>query len=448
MMMGVLMGTLWFPVFNIGFGVSAATLGLILMVQKMWDAIVDPFIGNLSDNTRTRWGRRRPWIVVFAITTAILIPLVWRMDPEWSEQAKVIWIAVVGTLLLTSGSLYSMPYFSFVLELTPNYDERTRIAAWRAFIAKVLGLATGWVMWMVMWSGKNLGGQETEAGQLVVGTQWVAFFLAGVVLVFGLLPGLFVKERYYEKGVSKGEKESFWKSLKETFSCGPLWLVIGMIFFNTLGGSSVVVLGQYINFYLVSEGRIADAAFIEGWKNTAMFTTGILAIPFWTWFCERFDKKTSMYVILSAAFIGHGLNYVCLNPAYPYLQLVPAVFYSAITSSIWLILPSMMADITDYDELKTGLRREGSLNAVFSWCLHTAFALAAGISGYLLTLTGCDPSLGSAQPAEVLVRMKITYVLAPFVLWGISLIFLMTYRLNRARMLEIRQTLEARRGKV
>jgi len=118
-------GTMWMPVFNLGFGISPGILGMIGVIYRIWDAVTDPVIGNMSDNTRTRWGRRRPYIFVGAVLVAITTPMLWRLSPSWSEMSMLVYITVIGLLLHTSLSIWAMPYNSLMLEMTPNYDERS-----------------------------------------------------------------------------------------------------------------------------------------------------------------------------------------------------------------------------------------------------------------------------------------------------------------------------------
>jgi len=149
--------------------------------------------------------------------------------------------------------------------------------------------------------------------------------------------------------------------------------------------------------------------------------------------------------VLVCTFLGHSLNYFCLTPDNPWLQLIPSLFYSAISSSIWLIVPAMRMDVADYDEWRTGKRREGSISSVFSWSVKMIGTLSIGLGGYTLQLTGFDSVL-KAQPPEVLKNMFWLYLLLPVVFWTLSLICLYLFKLNRAKMADIRSELDARRA--
>jgi GPH family glycoside/pentoside/hexuronide:cation symporter len=436
---------LWMPFFNIGLGIDPALLGIVLMVLRGWDAFIDPVMGNFSDNTRTRWGRRRPFMVVGAILTATIFPFIWHVPQGVSQTAQVTYLIVIGLLFFTCFSSWSMPYFGLQLELTPNYDERTRLTGWMTFCGKFTSLMGGWVLAVL--TSHWFDNPATGKPDIVHAVQTASWFIAGLILMTGLLPPIFVKERYYESEVKNQSRDPFLKSIWESMHCSPLWLLIGISFFLVLGSSFSGVLGQYMNIYFINQGKLSHAFVIAGWISTATFVTGILTIPFWIWMGERFDKKTLVTVLLIGSMAGHLLNLVCLRPDAPYLQVIPGVFSSMVISAVWLFLPSMKADVADYDELKTTRRREGALNAFYSWFIKAAITCAAGAGGIAIHLSGFSAKMTEQSP-EVLYRMKMLYLTLPILLWSATLIFICYYPLNRVRMAKIREELEIRRGKV
>ena len=436
---------LWMPYFNIGLGLDPALLGIVLMILRGWDAFIDPVMGNLSDNARTRWGRRRPFMVSGAILTAALFPALWRVPPQWGATGQAAYLVGVGVIFFTCYSSWSMPYFGLQLELTPNYDERTRLAAWMAFCGKFTGLMGGWILAIL--TSRIFADPVTGKPNIVHAVQVCSWFIAAFILVVGLLPPLFVKERYYEAETKHQSRDPFWQSIRESAHCLPLWLLIGISFFLVLGSTFSAVLGQYMNIYFVNAGKLAHASVIGGWISSAMFITGILTLPFWTWMGEKFDKKILVSVLLAGSMAGHLLNLVCLRPGYPYLQLIPALFSSFVLSAVWLFLPSMKGDVADYDELKTSRRREGALNAFYSWFIKAALTLAAGTAGIAIHFSHFSAAV-IAQPPEVLQRMKLLYLGVPLLFWSATLFFIWHYPLNRQRMAEIRTELEARRGRM
>jgi GPH family glycoside/pentoside/hexuronide:cation symporter len=442
---GVTVSMLWMPYFNIGLKISPALLGLCLMLLRAWDAISDPVMGNISDNARTRWGRRRPFMFVGAILTAAIYPFLWRPPAGWSELGMFFYLLFVGWLFFTSFTCWSMPYYGLQLELTPNYDERTRLTAWMSFFSKIVTLMGGWIMAIV--TGPWFANPETGEADIIHGVRVCSWFLAGMIVVVGLMPALFVKERYYEKETSKQAKEPFWQSIKETFRCKPLWLLIGSSFFLSLGNYSMMSLGQYVNIYLVNGGKLAQASIIDGWRYTSIVIVGIIMLPVLTWLSEKFDKKTLVAAVLVTAIIGQLLYIVCLTPEYPYLQLIPATLQAGSLAAFWLFLPSMKADVADYDEVDTTRRREGALNAFYSWFIKAAGTCAMGMGGLMLELSGFDVML-EKQSVQTLMRMKWMFIVTPVVIWAFSLALILYYPLTRQKLADIRNFLETRRGKL
>lgn len=442
---GLVTSVLWMPYFNIGLGISPALLGMVLMVLRGWDAFVDPVMGNLSDNFRSRWGRRRPFMVAGAVLTSILSLFLWRLPSGWSETGKIGYLIVMGMIFYACFSTWAMPYYSLQLELTPDYDERTRLTAWMALFGKCSGLLGGWAMAIV--TSSLFADPGTGKADIVHGVRVCSWYVAGLILIMGLLPAFFVQERYYEAEARHQARDPFWLSIKESASCKPLWLLIGTSFFLLLGSASIGTLSQYLNIYYVNGGRISEASVISGWITSATFVTGILTLPLWTWLGEKFDKKTVVAMLLAGSVLGHLLNLFCLRPGLPYLQLIPSFFLSMAVSAVWLFLPSMKADVADYDELHNSRRREGSLNAFYSWFIKASLTAAAGISGVMIQLSGFC-AVAPRQPAEVLLRMKWIYICLPVLLWSCTIFFIWKYPLNRRRMSEIRDALERRRGKM
>lgn len=441
---GLMIGVMWMPYFNIGLGLSPAKLGMILMIFQAWNAVLDPIMGNLSDNARTLWGRRRPFLVVGAVLTGLISPWLWRPPQAWGETGMVVYLIVVGLVFYAGFSCWAMPYYGLQLELTPDYDERTRLTAWMTFFSKITGLLGGWAM--ALFSSPLFADPATGKPDIVHGMKTCSWAIGLLIIVFGLLPAVFVRERYYESEVVRQSKDPLWKSLRESASCRPLWLLIGLSFFLVVGSYSVSSLGQYVNIYYVCRGDIAAASVIGGWKATVLVVTGIACIPLYMWLGERFDKKQVVSFMMGATIFGHLLNYFLMTPSMPYLQIIPGIFESCAIAAVWLFVPSMKADVADYDEGHTERRREGSLNAFFSWFIKAALACSMGVGGLVLSISGFDIRRASDQPPEVLHLMLLLYVALPVVFWTCGLAFVWFYPLDRERMQQIRSELEARRG--
>lgn len=439
----LLTAVLWMPYFNIGLGISPATLGGILMILLAWNAFLDPVTGNLSDNFRSRWGRRRPFMLVAAVLAGCVFPIFWNMPATLPDAGKAAWILGTGLVFYSAYSFWAMPYYGLQMELTPNYDERTRLTGWMTFLGKIAYLGGGWVL--AIFTSALFLNSQTGRGDIVMGMKTGGWIIGGVIAVFGVLPALFVKERFQPAMIARTGKESFWQSLRESIRCRPLWALIGVSFFLVLGSTSVSALGQYLNIYYVFHGDLAAASIVSGWKISVLVVSGISLIPVWVWLGERYDKRNVVVGMLVFSMGGHLLNILCIRPELPYLQIIPAVFESAAISAIWLFLPSMKADIADHDELTTRRRREGSINSFYSWFVKAALTCATGLGGVLLELSGFTAK-APQQPQEVLGRMFAIFLILPVCIWTAAAVIGWLYPLTRTRMMEVRGELEKRRG--
>jgi GPH family glycoside/pentoside/hexuronide:cation symporter len=432
------------PVFNIALGMDPALLGIVVMLWRVWDAVSDQVMGNISDNARTRWGRRRPFIVAGAVLTALTMPVIWWVPSGWGEWPMFAWLLLSGILFYTSFSIWAMPYYSLQLEMSPDYNERTNITAYRAYAQQFAQLAAGWILALAAlpFFSRLPGGKPDLAN----GMRYLSLGLAVATLGLGLLPGLFVQERYYAKEASKQAKQPLWLGLKQTLATRPFLWLLSIAFSKVFGFALVGTLGFYVNAYYVCRGNLLLAATISGAIGTVLFAPNLLAIPICTWIANRWDKCTLLYVIAASGILGSLLIYPFVTPVHPWLQVIPAIFMGPLGLGLWLVIPSMQADVADYDELRGGKRREGSFSAVFSWTFKATAALTGALGGILLTVTGFKASTGAAQPPHVLENLKLLQIWLPVVFLVFCLFAISRYPLSRERMREIRAQLEARRG--
>lgn len=433
------------PVFNIGLGLSPALIGVILSIWIAYDALADPIMGNISDNTRTRWGRRRPYIFTGAILTALIFPLIWWAPRTLPEHLLFWWLLIGGILLRTVFTVWAMPYYSLQLEMTADYNERTNVSAYRAFFGKIIGLIGGWVLAI---ASLDYFADASGEPDLVQGMRVVSIVIAILIVSVGILPAIFTQERYYEAEASQQEKQRLFKSLKKTLSTRPFLILVVMTIAQIFGMGIVGTLGFYVNAYYVCEGDVSLAAKVQGVIQTALFIPGIVLIPFCSWVASRYGKRMLLYFVTVCSILGYLTAYIFFIPGQPYWQIVPALFKGVVGVGLWMIVPSMQADIADYDELSTNARREGSFSSVFSFGTKVAWTINSTLSGIILVVTGFNVELGAEQPEHVLRAMFHLYIWIPVAFLVVALIMIKIYPLTREKMVEIREQLESRRGTI
>lgn len=439
----------WLPttmanqVFNMTLGVSPAMISLAFMCFRFWDAITDVLMGWISDNFRSRWGRRRPFIFTGAILGGLLFPVMWMVGRDWGEMGILGWFVGWGLLFYTCFTVYTMPYHSLILEMTPHYHERTVVNAYRAMAGKLWGLAGGWI-WAVtrlpIFTDEATGRPDT-----LLGMQAVSLVVGVIILGLGLMPALFTRERYY--GSVGKKKVPLWAGMRATVTNRPFLLLAGLVVMMTLGNACINNFATYVQTYHIYGGDQTMASLLFGWSQTAAMTAGLAAIPVFTAIAKRLGKTRCLLILLLSKLVLAISSWFLYNPRWPYLSVIPAVLGVPVQSALWMILPSMLADVVDHDELATGQRREGNFTAVFSWLIKASQTVGLGASGFMLVLTGFEAEHG-AQPEEVLTRMRLILAVLPACSLAGSLLLLRLYPITAPEAQRLREQLEARRGAI
>ena len=338
-----------------------------------------------------------------------------------------------------------MPYQSLLMEMTPDYNERTRVTEMRGYFQTLAGLLNGWMWWISLLPVFFLPTGEESA---LNGMRYLSLGISAIILLLGVIPAIFVKERYYEKVRQHQQKVSLIKSFRETLSNGPFLILCGFIVCFLLGTAIYDSYGRYVGTYYVLGADWSVAAIFAGYGTFVYTAFSLLFIPAFRWLSEQIGKPKCLAISTALVLFSASTTWWTFTPDYPYLMLLNTVFIGAGYAGLWLMVSSMQADVVDFDELKTGERREGSFAAIFSWILKFAFCIGFLLSGPLLELTGFDSALEAAQPESVLRNMRIGYIVIPVVALVLALILLKMFPITPTKAAEIRAQLEARRGQV
>jgi|TARA_B110000438_G_scaffold271303_1_gene289080 GPH family glycoside/pentoside/hexuronide:cation symporter len=420
-----------FPIYNMGLGVDPRMLGWALGLPRIWDAISDPLMGNISDNARTRWGRRRPFILVGAVLCAIMFALIWAPPIGWSPTAIGWYFMAMVLLYYTAYTIFTVPWGALGLELTSDYNERTGVQAYRTVFQAIgaLGLGTMWVL-----------AQKWGGGNDVVGVRYVGLFFGAVILLFGILPAFLCRENLDHDQ----DKIAFLPALKATFANKVFLLLIAVTVCVMLGIFMVNSFALYIGTYYVFDGDKEGVARLSMYANFVFQGVGIALVPLVTIIAARFGKKATLIGGLLLVVFAYGTSWWCYTPRNPWLQLISLALAAPGLSCMWVIGASMLADICDLDEMKTGLRREGMFGASFSWATKAGIAFTMILSGYMLQWSGFDATLETQQPEGVITTMRLLYMFVPMTFVGLAVVLLLFYPLTEKRVLEIQKELSER----
>ena len=416
-----------FPIYNMGLGVDPRMLGWALGLPRIWDAISDPLMGNFSDNTRTRFGRRRPYILIGAILCAIMFALIWSPPTGWSPTAIGWYFMALVFIYYTAYTIFVVPWGAMGLELTTDYNERTRVQAYRTFFQGVgaFGLSAMW--WLALkWGG----------GNDVVGVRYVGLAFAALILVCGVLPAIFCRENL----AHDQDKIKFWPAIKATFSNTVFLLLIAVTVCVFLGIFMVNSFALYINTYYVFDGDKEGVAFLQMIAGFAFQGAGVGLIPVISYIATRVGKKATLIGGLLMVVVAYGTSWWCYTPDNPWLQLITLALAAPGLACMWMIASSMVADICDMDELKTGRRREGMYGASYSWACKAGISLTMVLGGYMLSWSGFDAAV-EVQPEAVITNMRLLYMFVPMGFVGLAALLVAFYPLTEERVLEIQKQL-------
>jgi len=388
---GILVGLMG----NISLGLSAFWLGAILIVPRLWDALSDPLIGHLSDNTRTRWGRRRPYLLIGGIFVAIFFVVMWWIPKgdmvrawfpteEGFQWFQLGYILVTLLLFFTACNIFEIPHGALGMEMTTDYHERTRLFSAKSFVGNLFAMSTPWLFALAsMEVFKGTGGNEAD------GMRYVSLMIAAILIPLSFWWFFKLREPGFVKA-AKHEKTPFWKDMKQTASNRNFILLTLTIFTLAMGFNFVQLLGSYIPIFYVFGGDKAAGATLLGINGTIWAITGLLAVFPLNWISPRLGKRSTLALAIALMALAQLSKIVCYNPDYPYLIVIPTMLLSAGMLFFFTLGSSMVGDICDEDELHTGYRSEGSYYSVFWWFIKMGSALASFVGGALIVFTMFD----------------------------------------------------------
>ncbi len=385
---GILVGLMG----NISLGISAFWLGVILIIPRLWDAVSDPIIGHLSDNARTRWGRRRPFVLIGGLLVAVFFVLIWWIPNGENVRAwfpsetgfhafQLVYILIMLLLFFTACTIFEIPHGALGMEMTNDYHERTRLFSAKSFIGNFFAMSTPWLFALAnLEVFKGPGGNEAD------GMRYVSLMVAGILIPLSIWWFVSLKEPGFQR-VSTQKKNPFWKSMKHAIGNRNFIMLTLAIFALAMGFNFVNLLGSYIPIFYVFGGDKVAGAYLLGINGTIWAITGLLAVFPLNWISPKLGKRNTLILAIVLMALAQLSKIVCYNPDYPYLIIIPTVLLSAGMLFFFTLGSSMVGDICDEDDLNSGQRTEGAFYSVFWWFIKMGTALASFVAGALIVFT-------------------------------------------------------------
>lgn len=414
----------------------------------VWDAINDPIIGILSDRMKSKLGRRRPFLLWFAIPFGLSFVILWTA-PNWDSQlALLIYITIAFMISDTLTTLVGVPYLSLTPELTRDYDERTSLSSFRSVFQLLAAMA-------VVIAAPLIVDKVIEGG----GSQQQGFMVAGAIFgALGSLPflliGWFVKERYSSEA---HEAIPFRESLRVAWENIPFRYAAGIYMFNWSAVDMIAITFPFFLLYWVAEGNLlakinifgVDLALESAFFGVLMLVC-VLFVPFWLWLAKK-RNKIQAYILGMVLWIIVQLMIYTIQPGEINYLLTIAALAGIGVSAAYILPDSILPDVIEWDELRTGRRQEGVYYGIRTLIRKLTGALiifitlqALGWSGYqappqnVIQFTQPDATL-------FMIRMMVSFMGAGILLGTILLAW--SYPLSREKYERIQKLLVIKRKK-
>lgn len=421
-----------FFVMNFGtdyLGIAPAVVGTIFGIGRIWDAVADPIVGTWSDRVRTRWGRRRPFLLAATPVIAVAILLVYAPPMQLEGNALLVWFALALFLFYTGVTAYLIPHQALGSELIRGYHDRTRVFGVRAVFFQ-LGLISAFALMQVVVSA-GTGGTDIPAARDMAGDVALSLSIGcGLIL---LIPIVFLREPQVNR--PKARATAF-ESVQTVFRNAHARIVLVVTFVEMLGLGVLGTLAPYYGKYILQRDDLV------GLLPAISVGSAMLSVPIWVWLSRRYGKKLVWLVSMLGVAVGFGLLGTVQAGAVNLAMILMGIAGFA-SGCGYALGPSVLADVIDADEYETGERNEGAYSAAYGFAIKSGGAIVIFIVGWVLQASGFVANqIQQAYEAELAIRLLIGAL--PFIAYIVGALVFSRYQLSEARHLQIRHELSLR----
>ncbi|MEM1043733.1 MAG: MFS transporter [Bacteroidota bacterium] len=438
-------------VLNLGFGMNPALVGLLGAIPRISDAFTDPLMGYISDQTQTRWGRRRPYIFGGAIAVGLIFIFLWQLPDGKSETFYFVYFLIGSLFFYLAYTVWATPWVALGFELTPDYHERTRLMGTSNFIGQLAYVASPWFLWIMSYEGFFENQREGAAG--------LAIIIAVIVMAVGVLPAIFLREPFRAVAAAENKEglggsavarriSEFFQGFGTVLQSRPFLLLCVATFLIFNGFMLIASFQFYVIIYYVFGGDQTLGAEYAGYAGSVGAIATFAVVVFVTWLGTKIGKRKAFMIAIGVSVVGYLLKWPTYNPELPWLVMVPAPLMAFGLGGLFTLVPSMIADVVDLDELTSYERREGMFGSIYWWVVKLGMAAALAAGGFLLNATGFDVELGSAQTEQTLFLMRVFDVGIPALTSLVAIWAIANFPITEDTAYEVRTKLEARRGPV
>ena len=421
--------------------------GVLFFLPRVFDSITDPIMGFISDNTKSRWGRRRQYVMLGALVMGIAFVVMWQLYREDGVDYNFTYFLLWSFVFYLGLTIFSVPYVAMGYEMSNDFHERTSIMAVAQWIGQWAWVIAPW-FWVVMY---DQGWFESAD----VATRTLAVWVGVICMIFAMVPAIFLKskstvnEDYSPLTVSNigGSLKEILQGFKEAFKSRPFRKLCVATFFIFNAFNTIAAFSFFIVVYYLFNG---DAGAAGIWPTLfgslgALITT-FLVIPIVTKMSKKMGKKKAFLVSQGISVIGYIMLWFLFIPGKPFMFIFALPFFSFGIGSLFVLMMSMTADVIDLDEITSGKRREGVFGAIYWWMVKFGFAIAGLLSGAILSIVGFDAD-AAVQTEGAVTGLRAFYSGVPILGTLIAIYVMWDYDMTEERANKIRAELDRRKEK-
>ena len=400
--------------------IAPATLAAMFAAAKIWDAVTDPAIGYISDRTRSRFGRRRIWILVAAGPLALSFFFMWNPPASLEGASLNLWMGVMLIAYFTALTLFYVPHEAWGAELSKDHHDRTRVFGWKhavTYTGNLLALVALYLM--------------TQAEDQREMAFWLMLPIAIFIFFSMVIPTLRLEERqeYQDRG-----ENNIYKAFRDVFSNPHARLIVLVFFIENLGGAAIGALAAYVFEYIVKMPELLSVFFL------LYIVPALVTVPFWIRLSARFGKKNLWLVSMFCMAVSFSCLFFVGENDWELLFLIGCIAGMGAGCGN-VVGPSIKADIIDVDELQTGQRKEGAYFAVWNFVRKFAHGLMIIGAGLLLDLSGFVPNVEQTEATKT--AMSAMIGLIPGFCYLVGTIVFTRFSLDEKQWQKVRSQLDA-----
>lgn len=468
--------------------------GILSAAPRLFDALTDPIMGFISDNTKSRFGRRRPYIFIGAILSGVFFAILWQMNEANSQDYNFWYFLIFSMVFLIGNTMFATPLVGLGYEMTSDYNERTRLMAFSNTMGQIAWMIVPW-FWVIIADPEVF---ETQA----IGVRKLSMYVAAVCIILGVLPAFFCKgidANRMENRVKITFKTLFrnvidlFVGIKQVANNKPFLKLCGATFLVFNGFQMVAAFSVYIIVFYIYSGDYGLAGTWPAWFSTMMAViTAFAVIPIISKMSNKWGKRKAFIIANLISIFGYllkwwtfdianndafnntgfgqflnntvasifsalnptletlGMSWFSIDTSYgaPWLIFAPIPFIAFGIGGLFTLMMSMTADVCDLDELNNGMpRKEGTFGAIYWWMVKIGQSLALFLGGLVLKVVGFDGA-AATQSLETMTQLRVADIVIPAVTAGLAIFVMWRYSLTEERAREIKTELIKRRGEL